>query len=362
MSVVQSLKAWVTDTALPVWAERAQRPGGDWVEHLHLDGTPDENAERRWRVLARQAVAYAHAAHLGWYPDGEQIAKRTFEAYWQQGWTGTHMVHRILPDGTISDPRPDLYDHAFGLLACARMIQLTGDALYRDRADQILGWIESQRHSEGGWAEGEVKPAPRRQNPHMHLLEASLALHEATGRSEVLAIAREVIGLFEHHFLRGDVIGEFFLEDWTPHPDCGDVVEPGHAVEWIWLLTQYDQVAGTDHSDACQTLYDRAFRQRLVDLYDEEDLSGEIVRQTTRTWVMTETVKAHLSMAERGRPGARDMALATIEAMMGPVLRPDGLWVDQRNACGSPVAKTIPVSTLYHIVGMAIEADRVASL
>ena len=344
------------------WAERAQRPGGDWVEHLHLDGTADDSAERRWRILARQAVAYAHAAHLGWYSDGEEIARRTFDAYWAEGWTGTHMVHCILPDGTVSDPRADLYDHAFALLACARMLQLTGELLYRDRAKLIRGWIETQRDPHGGWAEGDVKPVPRRQNPHMHLLEASLALYEATGKAEDLDIAREVISLFDRHFLRGDVIGEFFNADWTLHPECGHVVEPGHAVEWIWLLTRFDTLTGGDHSLACHALYDRAFRNRLVDLYDEEDADGEIVRQTTRTWVMTEAVKSHLAMAERGHPGAADMAAATISSMMGPVLTPDGLWVDQRNACGAPVAETIPVSTLYHIVGMAIEAERVASL
>lgn len=362
MMAVQMLKTWVTDFALPVWAERAHRRDGEWVEHLHLDGTPDTDAERRWRVLARQAVAYAHTAHLGWYPQGERIARRTFETYWNQGWTGTHMVHRILPDGTVSDPRADLYDHAFGLLACARMLQLTGEADYRDRAGEILSWIEGQRHPAGGWREGDVKPFPRRQNPHMHLLEASLALYDATGETDDLDIAREVMGLFEQHFLRGDVIGEFFNDDWTLHPECGQVVEPGHAVEWIWLLTRFDVATGEDHSEACHALYDRAFRNRLVDLYDEETAEGEIVRQTTRSWVMTEAVKAHLAMAERGHPGAADMAEATILSMMGPVLTPEGLWVDQRNACGAPIAETIPVSTMYHIVGMAIEAERVASL
>ncbi len=46
------------------------------------------------------------------------VVRRSFEAYWSQGWMGQHVVHRILPDGTISDLRDDLYDQAFGLLAC----------------------------------------------------------------------------------------------------------------------------------------------------------------------------------------------------------------------------------------------------
>jgi mannose-6-phosphate isomerase len=355
-----NLRAWVSDCALPFWVETAQLPDGSWVEHLTLNGRPDLQAERRWRVMARQAVTYAQASLAGWY-DGTDVATRSFDAYWSQGWTGTHMVHRILPDGTISDPRPDLYDHAFGLLACARMLQLTGDRHYYRHAEQIMGWIETQRHPAGGWNEGQVKPLPRRQNPHMHLLEASLALYEATGSSADLGIARHVMGLFERHFLRGEVVGEFFEQDWTPHATHGDVVEPGHAVEWIWLLTRYDAATGADHAAACHALYDRAFRQRLGTLYDEETFDGELVRQTTRTWVQTEAVKAHLAMLERGTPGAAGMAAATLEAMTGTFLQPDGTWIDQINACGAPVAKTIPVSTMYHILVMAIEADRVAA-
>ncbi|MEL6686313.1 MAG: AGE family epimerase/isomerase [Pseudomonadota bacterium] len=362
VGAAMTVKEWLVNTSLPLWAERANLPDGSWVEHLKLDGTPDLEAERRWRVLARQAVSYAHTAHLGWYPQGEDIARKTFETYWQQGWTGTHMVHRIMPDGTISDLRADLYDHAFGLLACARILQLTGEATFKDKADQILGWIETQRDPAGGWREGDVKPLPRRQNPHMHLLEASMALHEATGRSADLDIARQVVDLFDRLFLCSDVVGEFFNADWTPHPEMGDVVEPGHAVEWIWLLTTFDRLTGEDHSAACHALYKRTFRERLVTLYDEETRHGEIVRQTTRAWVMTEAVKAHLAMAERGTPGAAEMAAATLQSMMGTVLMPDGTWVDQRNACGAPIAKTIPVSTMYHIVGMAIEAERVALL
>jgi len=354
-----NLRAWLVEQSLPQWAATAQLDDGSWVEHLRLNGTPDLSAERRWRVIARQAVTYAQATLAGWY-DGTDVAIRSFDAYWSQGWTGTHVVHRIAADGAVTDARPDLYDHAFGLLACARMIQLTGKTYYYDRAQDILGWIETQRHPAGGWHEGGVKPSPRRQNPHMHLLEASLALHEATGFPNDLSIAHHVTGLFERHFLRGEVVGEFFEDDWTPHGTHGDVVEPGHAVEWIWLLTQYDKAADTNHIAACHALYDRAFRRRLGVLYDEESFDGEIVRQTTRAWVQTEAVKAHLAMAERGVPGAGTMAAATLDSMIGSVLLPNGTWADQQNACGANIATTIPVSTMYHVVCMAIEAERMA--
>lgn len=353
------LRSWTVDAALPFWVDHAQLDDGSWVEHLRLDGIPDHSAERRWRIVARQAVAYAQATQAGWW-DGTSVARRSFEAYWSQGWTRDHIVHRILPDGTISDPRSDLYDQAFGLLACARLFALTGEAGYRYKAAELIAHLDASKHPAGGWREGTVKPFPRRQNPHMHLLEASLALHQATGQADDLAIAHEVIGLFERHFLRGDTIGEIFNEDWSPHPEHGDCVEPGHAAEWIWLLSEYDKATGADHSCAQYALYERVFRNRLGILFDIECRSGDVTRQTTRAWVQTEAIKAHLAMAERGAPGATEMAASTIDAMFGTILQPDGTWADQHNACGAPIATTIPVSTMYHIVGMAVEAERVS--
>ena len=43
----------------------------------------------------------------------------------------------------------------------------------------------------------------RKQNPHMHLLEAALANLEASGDERFLALADEMVGLFCDHFYDG---------------------------------------------------------------------------------------------------------------------------------------------------------------
>ena len=91
------LRQWCIEKALPIWAERAQRPDGSWVEHLNLDGTADIAAERRWRVLARQVYVYAKATSLGWF-DGEDIAVKTYNVM-----TATGYVHRVCADGKITN-------------------------------------------------------------------------------------------------------------------------------------------------------------------------------------------------------------------------------------------------------------------
>ena len=354
------LRHWCTAKALPIWAERAQKADGSWVEHLHLDGSPDLSAERRWRVLARQIYVYAKAASAGWY-DGRDIAVSTYEAMKEVGY-----VHRVNADGQITNSMRDLYDHAFYTLAASSLYELTGEDKYLEEADSLLGWIDkSLTHPSGGWKESDQveMTAPRRQNPHMHLFEASLFLYGVTRQSKHLAYAKTVFELFEKFFFDAGTISEFFEADWTlTSGSKGQASEPGHAVEWIWLLGQFEKAAGKNTLRYQSSLYARALFERGYFLNDEEDKSGNILRETKRLWVQTEVIKAHLAMAEKQTPGARDMAAATIDALFLAYLTSDGLWNDQINACRTNIAQTIPVSTFYHILCMATEADRVAAL
>ena len=354
------LKRWVIDKALPVWAERAQLADGSWVEHLTLEGEPDLSAERRWRVLARQVYVYAKATQLGW-TDGREISVRTYTRMREVGY-----VHRVGMDGVVNNPMRDFYDHAFYLLAASSLYALTKQSGYLAESEIILSWLDSDlSHPSGGWTESDQAELSdtRRQNPHMHLLEASLFLHSVTGEDRHLSYARQVFDLFERHFFDAGTISEFFDADWSlASGDHGQTTEPGHAVEWVWLLGQYAKATGTDVSAYQSALYHRALRHRDIFLNDEEDKSGHIRRETKRLWVQTEVIKAHLAMAETGTPGSRDMAAATIDALFPTYLTAEGLWHDQVNACRANVATTIPVSTFYHILCMASEAARGAKL
>jgi len=62
----------------------------------------------------------------------------------------------------------------------------------------------------------------------------------------------------------------------------------------------------------------------------------------------------------RGHSGAKSQAIRAIDAFREHYLNDDGSWIDQLNAEGRPCAKTIPVSTFYHIMGMITEVDRLS--
>jgi len=131
----ERLRQWCIEQALPVWAARAQLADGSWVEHLHLDGTADDNAERRWRVLARQVYVYAKASSLGWF-DGHEIAVSTYDKMKAVGY-----VHRVSADGQITNDMRDLYDHAFYILAASSLYALTKDDRYLEDAETLFNWI-----------------------------------------------------------------------------------------------------------------------------------------------------------------------------------------------------------------------------
>lgn len=80
LDTVTYAKNWLLDKALPLWATKgADTATGAFYERLNTDGSPDFKASTRIRVLARQIYVYAHAADMGWFPEGKQVALRGFD-------------------------------------------------------------------------------------------------------------------------------------------------------------------------------------------------------------------------------------------------------------------------------------------
>ena len=371
----RGLKAWLIDAALPFWAENGVDRSDGFYEDLNLDRTPKRQSIRRVRVQSRQIFVYAKAAQLGWY-DGVDVADQTFAFLEKQGYRrdGRHdsaagYAHRIGSDYAVVDSTRDFYDHAFHLLGAATLSQLT-NAKYaqaaRARCGDILGFVDVEFEAPNeGWLESKPAVMPRRQNPHMHYLEASMALYKATGDARHLGPAQHIARLFEKHFFDSEnaVISEYFGADWTlAEGELGQTAEPGHAVEWVWLLGQYEALTGLSTQDYAAALYEKAFIGNPIFLNDEEDKQGRPRRATKRLWVQTEVIRAHLAMMERGHPEAGPRTIRAIEAFREHYLNDDGTWVDQLDAEGRPCAQTIPVSTFYHVIGMVVEAAKLAHI
>lgn len=361
---------WLMESCFPLWSDRGVGEHGLFREKLTLDHQPIDEETTRVRVQARQTYVFTEALRLGWKPEtaADHIA------------TGLSTLAGpcLRPDGLVGrildcagthliDDTPDLYDAAFVLFALAEVATVLDDATEPLAATaRILKALETrQRAPDGGYFETLPSNQTRHQNPHMHLLEACLALHRADPDGGHLARAGEIVSLFDRFFTAGpgDLLGEHFAPGWTqPAGRDADIVEPGHQFEWVWLLHTYARTSGTPvhpradkiYAFACSTLDDAG---RAVQQVTRE---GAIADGSRRTWPQTEALKAHLVMLETTDEEAfATAACRSFDILMDEYLTPEGGWIDQYDSTGKPMSQNMPASTGYHVVLAMMELMRI---
>lgn len=348
------VRDWLFRQALPLWAEAGIDAGGRFFEKLDFDGRPITGIPRRTRVQARQVYVFAEAAALGW-PEGDAVARRGLDALIRDYRRDDGLWVRAIDDtGAVVDAAPDLYDLAFVLFALASACRVLKDDRARPLALDTLAAIEALMADpvHGGWHEALPPVLPRRQNPHMHMLEALLAWQALAPDPAFEAAARRVLDLFATRFFdpSAAVLGEYFTADWAIAPGgAGQVVEPGHHMEWIWLLDQARRLGLDGHDRKAEALFASALTNG-VDAQNlmvrEIDRIGAVRDGGCRLWGQTEAIRTFLLRDRTERAlTLTDTLFATHLATATP-----GLWIDSYDAQGRPQDASVPASTLYHLM------------
>lgn len=366
---------WYRGDALPLWiAHGYDENRGGFYEALNFDATPSVDRPRRVRSQARQIHAFSQAGLHGWSAHAETHAAAGFDYFVthacpDNGERGC--VHLLDDQGAIIDERRDLYDQAFLLLACASRWQAAKDPRALQLADNTIAFLDRELASPfGGWSESDRKELPRRQNPHMHLFEAFLALHRATQDARYFNYASRIYkDCFRAFYEPSDgIIVERFNEDFSYEKNSGSI-EPGHMFEWVWLLRAYEDAANVDLSDARKTLYGRGAHfgedPKFYGFVNNAVTINEPQRRgAKRLWPQTEYLRASLVQAGAGDDQMRDRALSLINGLFGTYLNAEtaGLWIDEFDGQGAPVARDVPASILYHLHEAVAEADRFLKL
>jgi mannose-6-phosphate isomerase len=349
------LVQWLSGRAWPLWlAHGVDWRRGGFHEELTLDGLACDAPHRRLRVVARQVYVFSQAHRHGLPRAAEAVELGIDFLRRRAALPGGGYAWRFDLDGRVTDARVDLYDQAFVLLALSAATAVLPAAALLPLALALDGFIDAAMpHPAGGYVESLPPALPRRQNPHMHLLEARLAAAEAFGEARFLDSAGTLAALFRQRFCRAaeqDTLRlvEFYDEDWTPV--APHVAEPGHHCEWIWLLHRHARLAGTTVAPEAAAL--RGFVDRhgigpqggLVDGLTPE---GLVAAPGARLWPQTERLKAD---------ALRDPAAAPARAALAAYLRPDGLWHERRLQDGQFSQEAAPASSLYHLTCGILEA------
>lgn len=383
---VPPLKNWTLNVCLKYWAENVRDfEHGGFFTRLGADGRPVPDDAKTALTHLRLLFTYSHAVTLGAGPWAREAADSCFAFLTRRVWDESNGGWRMRvgrdgdPRAAGADSRKDCYDQGFALLAMAWYHVATGHPEALDWArrsiaflDTVLKDAEYGGYHERTWTEGEAYPLPRRQNPHMHLLEGLLAMYEVTRENEWIVRAAAIVDMMDRKFRDPETgtLREFMGRDWSRFPGPrGLVREPGHHLEWTWLLLQYRRLSGDDKIlPVAEFLYGFAIRHGIesdpalpLAAYDEVGPDGAIIEPAKLLWPQTEALKAFLARWELlGDADGKMRAERHLESMFRHYINLEtGVWHNRISREGGSIEPDTPTRLLYHLYMSLAETIRV---
>jgi len=356
-----ALKHWLFDVALPLWWEHgADHSRGGFHEAIDVDGRPLAQPHRA-RVLARQAFSYCEAGRLGWNGPWREASHHALEYFRRHFVTADATVVSLVDlDGRPIETNFDLYDQAFALLAYASGHRAFGEAGGWRRQASALRQALTQfyAHPSDGFLEDRSGRLPQRSNPHMHLLEATLAWIPLDDDPAWRRMSDAIAALCLQKFIdpATGALREFFAADWSPAPGLdGRICEPGHHYEWAFLLDRWARLTGRPTPEAAA---------RLIAFADSSGLDprrgvvvnavlsdGTVHDPAARLWAQAERIRAYLAHRHTDEEIA-----AAIKGLRRFLVTPTpGLWFDRLTAADIFVHEPARATSLYHIIGAVSE-------
>jgi len=354
--IASEARHWL-HSAADFWSNNG-RSFGLFAERLSLSGEHDAVA-RRIFVQSRHIYSFCIAGRLGWDGPWRPLIEETLEILLSRARRSDgFFVHRLTHDGQAEDLRADLYDQAFMLFMLGHAANfLQRDDLIAVAVDLTDKLEECWRRPEGGFFEGELVAAGvRLQNPHMHLLEAFLVLHEVTGIARFQQLAREMLALCENHFIdqSSGALLEYFDEQLLPLAgEQGKIVEPGHCFEWAWLLEKTTWAPQARHLSGRLTEFGRRWGVDPVRnvAVNEVFIDGSKRNTSARLWPQTERLKAALARFQYGCDPSEADEVKLAYLGLRQYLTTNGAitWRDKLDPNGQWIDEPSPGSSLYHI-------------
>lgn len=274
----------LVDGLLTPWLAHGALPNGGFRPALDHRWRPLPEAEIGLTGQARLVFSMAVGHEVTQEPRFLDAARRgadfMLDSFTDAQYGG--FFHTVSQEGQPKSSIKRAYDHACALLALAQTYKVSGDARYRDAAVQAWQQIDAHFSDASGGLHNECSreflptAGTRTQNPLMHMFEALVALHEATGDPQAQAGARRLGDFVSYKLLQGMPesqgsgarIPEWFNENWQALPSkaAGGYIDLGHQFEWSHLLA-----GGTALSPLYLQVAERVLAYALAEGYDEVD-------------------------------------------------------------------------------------------
>tara|TARA_Y100000588_G_scaffold386058_1_gene480757 strand:- start:1653 stop:2813 length:1161 start_codon:yes stop_codon:yes gene_type:complete len=342
---------------------------GGLVESISREGRAGNEDFRRVMVHARQLFVFSKWGHKTFNSDFVKKADKIFEYmkqfFWDEQYAGWRTDVNL--DGGSNESSKNLYAHAFVLFGLVQY-RITLDRVEAEKwIDETVKIIEEKfQRTDGSYREEMTREFEdklghqRNQNPHMHLLEASLLLYEQTQDRRTFKLAKRLLKLFETRFLHpGElVIREYLDKKFQPNASIGHKIEPGHHYEWAWLLNwaatifeedKYRIDGGRLLKKALEFGWDSSFGG----VYDQVDCRNfEVLLTSKRLWPLLELIKALMVFPNEGN---LLKGCSAIDILLDKYLHEGGVWTERLSQDWKTMEGFMPVSSGYHL-GMALIA------
>ncbi len=343
---------------------------GGFHERLNNDNQPLD-MPKRLLTQCRQVMVYSQALQDD---PNNKLYKTKIDEGFQFIIDNYHVeetggsIFSINLDKTPHDEKYDLYGHAFILLACSAYYNATENPDALKHAETTFNFIDESftLKDKPGLAESldsNLVPegAMRRQNPHMHLMEACIYMYESSQNPVYLQKADEMLELFYDKLLDKETttLCEFFDDDLNPHSEEGNLVEAGHHAEWVWLLQRYQEVSGSQDpriEDTKKALFswviEKGIDKEHSGVFNVQNRDGEIVDSSKRIWPTLETVRAACIMsADPEYADAAEKVISNLTQVLEDhyIDVTTGNWTEFLTRDLKPETDYRPGTTPYHI-------------
>lgn len=372
--ISRELDSWMRESAWPLWWKADRHVNGAFYEALEFSGAPAVSDIARVRVQARQIYSFSLAWKLGWREKKLETGLSDSIDRFVETCLGPEGIPGLLIDikkGQMTDPQPNLYVTAFAVMALAQSAEIIDSEKHDARLNLLLDNIDRHLAYPDGEGYREFLPAEttRLQNPHMHFFESILCLYKVSKSPAARERAEALLTFIRSTFF--DQENSVVRERVDPAEELAEShYEPGHSMEWVWLLGLRSRLFKVPLDPFATRLYLHYCNANIREGKTPMGLTidNKTIDGSCRLWSQTESLKAHLTIAEMGPPKlkltalhrARDCAQAIWDHWLATDCK--GGWLDHFDADGELIAKNMPGSMGYHLYVAIMDLDRLSKI